>query len=79
MPRSLYTRRPNADGTTDSICNKCYVTVVTAIGESELDREEKRHVCDPAVLDYWRKMNDERRQVSGERNLFRCTWKDEAA
>lgn len=70
MLRSLYTRRPNVDGTTDSICNKCFATIVTAIGESELARAEKYHLCDPAVLEYWQKLRDERQCDSDERNLF---------
>lgn len=73
MPGSPFTHRPNADGTTDSICNKCFITVVTALGEGELDRAEKRHVCDPALLEYWKRMRDEARQQSGNRNLHYCT------
>ncbi|HEV2133423.1 MAG TPA: hypothetical protein VGR47_04110 [Terracidiphilus sp.] len=72
MPGSLFTHRSNSDGTTDSICNKCFTTVVTAIGEGELSRAEKLHVCDPAVLEYWRKLRDERQQVSSHRNQLDC-------
>lgn len=79
MPRFLFTRRPNADGTTDSICNKCFVTVVTAIGEGELDQAEKHHLCDPGVLEYWKRMLEEKRQELDRWNLDDCSHPPPAA
>ena len=52
------TRRQNPDGTTDSICRKCFVTVITAVRTTDLDRAEQDHTCDPSVLDYWRNLID---------------------
>lgn len=59
-----YARRQNANGTTDSICRHCFITVITASWEGELSRAEHDHTCDPMVLDYWSKMkeDDERPQ-----------------
>jgi hypothetical protein len=54
--RTRFVRRTNQNGTTDSICCKCFVTVATARRESELDRPERTHVCDPALLRYWKQM-----------------------
>jgi hypothetical protein len=54
--KSRFLRRANADGTTDSICCKCYVTVATANHESELAWPEHRHVCDPLLLKHWQEI-----------------------
>ncbi|MGH9588962.1 MAG: hypothetical protein ACRD25_01145 [Terracidiphilus sp.] len=60
-----YARRQNADGTTDSICRNCFVTVTTASWEGDLTCAEHDHACDPNVLDYWNKMKED-----GERPQF---------
>jgi hypothetical protein len=54
--RALYTHRQNPDGTTDSICRKCFATVVTASRKEDLDRAEHCHACDPKALDCWNDM-----------------------
>lgn len=47
-PVSLkFVHRSNRNGTTDSICRECFVTVATSIWEADLDRSERAHVCDP--------------------------------
>ena len=51
-----YAHRRNADGTTDSICRNCFITVITASYEGDLTRAEHDHICDPSTLDYWNKM-----------------------
>jgi hypothetical protein len=51
-----YARRHNPDGTTDSICKNCLVTIVTAWREIDLNRAEHSHTCDPNVLNYWKDM-----------------------
>ena len=48
-----FVRRANANGTTDSICCKCFMTVATARKELELDWPEGSHVCDPVLLKHW--------------------------
>lgn len=40
-----YVHRPNKDGTYDSICTQCYVTVATTRNETELDMHESSHIC----------------------------------
>jgi hypothetical protein len=40
-----YFYRVNADGTLDSICGYCFLTVATADTENELRRLESAHRC----------------------------------
>jgi hypothetical protein len=47
---SQFVHRKNEDGTFDSICRSCFVTVATARFESELEGEEHDHICDPRDL-----------------------------
>jgi hypothetical protein len=42
-----YAHRSNYDGTLDSICKLCYLTVARAYRESDLSHLELRHVCQP--------------------------------
>jgi hypothetical protein len=48
-----YPRRTNPDGTIDSICPRCYVTIGTSVEKADLKRLEDAHVCDPARLSYF--------------------------
>lgn len=45
-----FARRANNDGTVESICRECFVTIATAHWEAELDDAEHEHICDPADL-----------------------------
>ena len=45
-----FVHRFNEDGTIDSICRDCFMTVATALSESALEHEERKHNCDPALL-----------------------------
>ena len=47
---SRFPHRFNQDGSYDSICPMCLVTVVTVRNEAELDRHEQAHDCDPIRL-----------------------------
>jgi hypothetical protein len=49
-----FARRFNDNGTIDSICRRCFATVMTATWESELDNAERRHICDPEELERFR-------------------------
>jgi hypothetical protein len=51
----FFLHRPNSDGTSDSICKRCFKTVCTSVWEAKLTLEEKRHVCDPEVVARWKK------------------------
>ena len=42
-----FAHRTNPDGTVDSICKTCFVTVGTAEWADTLQALEKSHVCDP--------------------------------
>ena len=45
-----FSHRMNKDGTTDSICPRCFITVGRSTWEAELDRMEAAHTCDPVRL-----------------------------
>jgi len=47
MERSAngYPQRRNADGTYDSICPRCFVTVGRQMSRAELESEEQHHIC----------------------------------
>jgi hypothetical protein len=42
-----FSHRFNRDGTVDSICHSCFMTVATATHEAELENYEQNHLCDP--------------------------------
>jgi hypothetical protein len=44
-----YLHWANWDGTTDSICPRCNITIGTSYWEADLDRMEAAHVCDPQL------------------------------
>jgi hypothetical protein len=45
-----FPHRHNANGTYDSICTRCFVTVATVRNEAELAGRESAHICDPVDL-----------------------------
>jgi hypothetical protein len=45
--KTKFVRRPNDDGSYDSICVTCQATAAKARREDELDPTELTHVCDP--------------------------------
>ena len=51
-----FLHRINNDGTIDSICRECFITVATARFGSALAREEQRHSCDPSLLERYKKV-----------------------
>lgn len=42
-----YAHRRNYDGTLDSVCKLCYLTVARAYRETDLSHLEVRHICQP--------------------------------
>ena len=46
----FYPHRRNRDGSFDSICLNCFVTVATATTEAELSKYDTRHVCEYSTL-----------------------------
>lgn len=56
LPRDdHFAHRANSDGTSDSICRHCFVTVCTSTWETDLADAERRHICDPVVVARWKK------------------------
>jgi len=47
---SEFPHRSNKDGTLDSICPRCFLTIGTSTWEAELEQMEARHVCSPERL-----------------------------
>jgi hypothetical protein len=45
-----FPHRMNIDGTIDSICPHCFVTIGCSTWEADLDRMEAAHICEPARL-----------------------------
>jgi hypothetical protein len=45
-----FAHRLNRNGTFDSICPKCFLTVGNATHEVDLVCFERCHVCDPAMI-----------------------------
>ncbi|MGB6692249.1 MAG: hypothetical protein WBE76_30770 [Terracidiphilus sp.] len=41
------------DGTVDSICPRCFVTVGPAANETDLVPKEEQHVCDPFLVAHY--------------------------
>jgi hypothetical protein len=54
-----FPRRANADGTKDSICPRCFMTVAIATVEADLDLMEALHICDPERLRPFRRDEDQ--------------------
>lgn len=48
---SRFLHRANWDGTVDSICGVCFIKVARAKCESDLDKAEGDHRCDPWMLE----------------------------
>ena len=50
-----FVHRLNEDGTIASICQNCFATIATEESESVLEREERKHCCDPWLLERYKK------------------------
>jgi hypothetical protein len=48
-----FSHRFNADGTVDSICRECFVTVATEESENELLAKEHLHSCNPHIVEWF--------------------------
>jgi hypothetical protein len=54
VTKGPFPHRTNGDGSIDSICPQCFRTVGTSTYQADLDAIEASHVCDPALLNYYR-------------------------
>jgi hypothetical protein len=46
----IYPHRKNKDGSYDSICPTCFLTVCSATSETDLQEREEAHLCAPSLL-----------------------------
>jgi hypothetical protein len=53
-----FPHRVNEDGIVDSICPRCYVTIGSSERESDLEKMELAHVCDPSLVNYYKERDD---------------------
>jgi hypothetical protein len=53
--RPEFVHRSNRNGTTDSSCRSCFITVANAMWEAELERKERVHACDPSMVEKFHK------------------------
>jgi len=63
-----FIHRMNRDGTIDSVCPRCYETLMTSTWEAELEVVEAEHECQRAGLLLFEKTH---------RPPFRTTWRPE--
>jgi hypothetical protein len=54
-----YPHRTNPDGTIDSICPRCFMTIGTSFSESELEHIEAQHICDAERFEYFEEEKSE--------------------
>ncbi|HEY4380141.1 MAG TPA: hypothetical protein VGN01_07325 [Acidobacteriaceae bacterium] len=47
---SLFPHRVNRDGSFDSICKRCFLTIASCASETELAAAEREHMCDGPPL-----------------------------
>lgn len=55
---SQFPHRTNQDGTIDSICPHCFLTIGSSSCESDLERMESAHVCDPLLVSYYEERSE---------------------
>ncbi len=46
-----FIHRINEDGSIDSICRDCFVTIATGRTRNELEFQERQHACEPMILE----------------------------
>jgi hypothetical protein len=46
----FFPHRRNRDGSFDSICLQCLLTIANARTEADLAKYDKYHVCNPSIL-----------------------------
>jgi hypothetical protein len=58
LDRPYYGHRANADGTLESICPHCFVTIGKSVWEAELERMESLHSCAPDSIHHFKSRID---------------------
>ena len=72
LSENSFVRRVNANGTTHSICTRCFVTVVTATCEADLDQAELNHVCDSWLVAHWKELAERDPSEGWDRTQPHC-------
>jgi len=52
--KGKFSHRLNSDGTVDSICHECFVTVAKVQRETDLIPREHLHACNQAAIEWYR-------------------------
>jgi hypothetical protein len=52
-----FIHRINEDGSIDSICRDCFITIATAFSRAELALQEQNHACEPMLLERYKKVS----------------------
>jgi hypothetical protein len=63
-----FAHRNNRDGTVDSICLGCFVTIATEWSKSELLEIEKQHECEGLSIERERRISDKRVEIALQRS-----------
>jgi hypothetical protein len=50
LETSFFPHRLNRDGSYDSLCLKCFMTIANKKTSAELDEHDRNHVCDESSL-----------------------------
>lgn len=53
LPNLKFAHRFVPDGTVESICPRCFVTLASSKNEPDLAVKEQHHVCDPFLLSHY--------------------------
>jgi hypothetical protein len=61
--QSVFAHRNNPDGTIDSICRECLLTIASSQWEADLERAESSHKCDPHRVEELRKAITDHRKA----------------
>lgn len=48
-----FSHRHNSNGTVDSICHQCFITVATEPVEVNLATRERAHACNPWLVEWY--------------------------
>jgi hypothetical protein len=56
MKSPRFVHRTNPDGTIDSICKACFVTIASSMWEADLESAEGVHICGEARLQHLKEL-----------------------
>ena len=65
---TAFSRRPERNGIIVSTCDTCFVAVAISLWETEVERAEHEHACDPETLNHWKSFLGEFKRIGRKRN-----------